>query len=74
MPLDETIETFNYFLGEADKLDLAFICLMKCIPLHEVIIDGKCPPPKKITRSRPIRAIQANRAKFPTILLPPIAP
>ncbi|KAJ7086307.1 flavoprotein NADH-dependent oxidoreductase [Mycena crocata] len=41
MPLPETIETFNYFITEADKLGLSYIVLARYIPFLDLEIDGK---------------------------------
>ncbi|KAJ7239021.1 FMN-linked oxidoreductase [Mycena haematopus] len=41
MPLDETIETYTYFITEADKLGLSYICLARFVPYLDIIIDGK---------------------------------
>ncbi|KAG0704545.1 hypothetical protein DFH29DRAFT_910800 [Suillus ampliporus] len=41
MPLQENIDTFRYFISQADDLDLAYICLVRYIPLFDPIIDGK---------------------------------
>jgi len=38
MPLPETVETYNYFITEAEKLDLAYIVLVRYSPVE---IDGK---------------------------------
>jgi len=31
MPLEETVETYSYFISEADKLGLAYICLVRYV-------------------------------------------
>ncbi|KAJ7778403.1 hypothetical protein B0H16DRAFT_886102 [Mycena metata] len=41
MPLQETIDTFSYFISEADKLNLSYITLFRYIPRLDPIIDGK---------------------------------
>src|ERR1700691_2988273 len=41
MPLNETIETFGYFLREAEKLDLAYVCFLRYTEAFDAIIDGK---------------------------------
>ncbi|KAG5638345.1 hypothetical protein H0H81_000588 [Sphagnurus paluster] len=41
MPLQETLDTFNYFISEADKLGLAYITLVRYIPATDVEFDGK---------------------------------
>lgn len=40
MPLDETLETFNYFITEADKLNLSYITLVRYTPYLDVEFDG----------------------------------
>lgn len=41
MPLQETIDTYNYFLSEADKLGLSYIVLVRYSALMDVEYDGK---------------------------------
>ncbi|EGO00744.1 hypothetical protein SERLA73DRAFT_167001 [Serpula lacrymans var. lacrymans S7.3] len=41
MPLQDTLDTFNYFISEADKLDLAYICLMRYLATMDPKFDGK---------------------------------
>jgi len=41
MPLAETIETYNYFISEADKLGLSYIVLARYVPFLDFEIDGK---------------------------------
>jgi len=41
MPLAETVETYKYFITEAEKLDLAYIVLVRYGPQSDVEIDGK---------------------------------
>ncbi|KAJ7629344.1 hypothetical protein B0H17DRAFT_1109874 [Mycena rosella] len=41
MPLPETVETFTYFIAEADKLGLAYIMLARYLPVLDVEVDGK---------------------------------
>ncbi|KAJ7139514.1 hypothetical protein C8R44DRAFT_939379 [Mycena epipterygia] len=41
MSLAETIETFTYFIGEADKLGLAYIMLARYLPVLDIELDGK---------------------------------
>ncbi|KAF7367405.1 Artemisinic aldehyde Delta(11(13)) reductase [Mycena sanguinolenta] len=41
MPLEETIETYNYFISEADKLGLSYFCLLRYLPIHDMFFDGK---------------------------------
>jgi hypothetical protein len=43
MPLPETVETFKYFITEAEKLDLAYIVLMRYSRALDMEIDGGCP-------------------------------
>jgi 2,4-dienoyl-CoA reductase-like NADH-dependent reductase (Old Yellow Enzyme family) len=35
MPLEETLATFSYFITEADKLNLAYICLARHLPMFD---------------------------------------
>lgn len=41
MPLEETIDTFSYFISEIDKLDIAFIDLLRYAPAFDEVFDGK---------------------------------
>ncbi|KAF5356394.1 hypothetical protein D9758_009472 [Tetrapyrgos nigripes] len=41
MPLEDTIETFTYFITEADKLNLAYMMLLRYSETMNPIIDGK---------------------------------
>ncbi|KAJ7732766.1 hypothetical protein B0H14DRAFT_3168886 [Mycena olivaceomarginata] len=41
MPLEETIETYSYFISEADKLGLSYICLARFVPSSDIIVEGK---------------------------------
>lgn len=41
MPLQETLDTFKYFLSEADKLQLSYIVLVRYVATLDVEIDGK---------------------------------
>ncbi|KAJ7806162.1 hypothetical protein B0H14DRAFT_3768845 [Mycena olivaceomarginata] len=41
MPLEETIEMYNYFISEADKLGLSYICLARLVPSSDIIVEGK---------------------------------
>ncbi|CAA7264372.1 unnamed protein product [Cyclocybe aegerita] len=40
MPLEETLETYSYFISEADKLNLAYICLMRYGPKMQFEYEG----------------------------------
>lgn len=40
MPLQETLDTFSYFISEADKLGLAYITLIRYFESFDPIIDG----------------------------------
>ena len=42
MPLPETVETYKYFITEAEKLDLAYITLVRYARQSDVEIDGWC--------------------------------
>ncbi|KAJ7626922.1 flavoprotein NADH-dependent oxidoreductase [Roridomyces roridus] len=41
MPLQETLDTYEYLLREADKLNLAYVCLARYSPWLDVEFDGK---------------------------------
>ncbi|KAK2459474.1 hypothetical protein APHAL10511_008508 [Amanita phalloides] len=41
MPLQETLDTFTYFITEADKLGLSYITLLRYAPALDVEFDGK---------------------------------
>ncbi|KAJ7187787.1 hypothetical protein C8R46DRAFT_978591 [Mycena filopes] len=41
MPLDDTLETYNYFISETDKLGLSYIMLTRHVPFLDTVIDGK---------------------------------
>ncbi|KIY69215.1 FMN-linked oxidoreductase [Cylindrobasidium torrendii FP15055 ss-10] len=41
MPLEETLETFSYFITEADKLKLAYIVLARYGEAIDPVFDGK---------------------------------
>ena len=43
MPLQETLDTFKYFLSEADKLKLSYITLVRYLPHTDVEYDGMSP-------------------------------
>ncbi|KAF8966607.1 hypothetical protein BDZ97DRAFT_1657479 [Flammula alnicola] len=40
MPLQETLDTYSYFITEADKLNLAYIALVRYHPYFDIEIDG----------------------------------
>jgi 2,4-dienoyl-CoA reductase-like NADH-dependent reductase (Old Yellow Enzyme family) len=40
MPLQETLDTFSYFISEADKLGLAYITLARYSEALDPVIDG----------------------------------
>jgi len=41
MPLPETLETYKYFLSEADKLGLSYIAIVRYVAAYDVQIEGK---------------------------------
>jgi len=41
MPLTDTIDTFSYFITEADKLKLAYIALVRYLDHLDVVYDGQ---------------------------------
>lgn len=40
MPLQETLDTYKYFIGEADKLNLSYIVLLRYSTIFDVEFDG----------------------------------
>lgn len=40
MPLEDTLATYQYFVKEADKLDLAYICFLRYLKSFDVELDG----------------------------------
>jgi len=40
MPLQEAIDTYSYFITEADKLNLAYITLLRYHPFLDFEYDG----------------------------------
>ncbi|EEB92268.1 hypothetical protein MPER_09250, partial [Moniliophthora perniciosa FA553] len=40
MPLEDTLETFRYFITQADNLRLAYICLVGYDERLNIVIDG----------------------------------
>ncbi|ESK85807.1 nadh:flavin oxidoreductase nadh oxidase [Moniliophthora roreri MCA 2997] len=41
MPLEDTLETFRYFITQADNLKLAYICLVRYDERLDIVIDGE---------------------------------
>ncbi len=41
MPLQETLDTFTYFISEAGKMKLAYITLIRHNPVFDPLVDGK---------------------------------
>ncbi|PPQ89268.1 hypothetical protein CVT25_001352 [Psilocybe cyanescens] len=41
MPLQETLDTFSYFITEAEKLNLAYFTLVRYAEAFDVVLDGK---------------------------------
>ncbi|KAF5311037.1 hypothetical protein D9619_008127 [Psilocybe cf. subviscida] len=41
MPLQEALNTYSYFITEADKLNLAYFALLRYHPFFDIEIDGK---------------------------------
>ena len=62
MPLPETVETYKYFITEAEKLDLAYIVLVRYSPSADVEIDGQShspipfPPKRALTYWHSLKA------------------
>ena len=42
MPLPETVETYKYFITEAEKLDISYITLVRYVHGSDMEIDGGC--------------------------------
>lgn len=40
MPLQETLDTYSYFISEADKLGISYICLVRYHDTYDVQYDG----------------------------------
>ncbi|KAF8882058.1 hypothetical protein CPB84DRAFT_1791306 [Gymnopilus junonius] len=40
MPLEETLDTYNYYFSELDKLDLAYIALVRYLPFMDATYDS----------------------------------
>lgn len=60
MPLQETLDTFSYFITEADKLNLSYLTLVRYHPSFDVEIDGMMP---FIDRDPKWKLINQNRQK-----------
>ncbi|KAK2467549.1 hypothetical protein APHAL10511_000404 [Amanita phalloides] len=41
MPLQDTLDTFGYFITEADKLGLSYITLVRYVEARDLIVDGR---------------------------------
>ena len=41
MPLQETLDTFGYFLSEVNKLKPSFVTLVRFVAAQDPVIDGK---------------------------------
>jgi len=41
MPLEETLDTYKYFLSEVDKLKLSYVTLVRYVAALDPVIDGK---------------------------------
>lgn len=41
MPLDETLKTYGHFISEADKMGLAYVCLVRYAAKLDATFDGK---------------------------------
>ena len=42
MTLEDTLETYSYFIKEADAMGLAYICLLRYAAKLDASFDGKC--------------------------------
>ena len=41
MPLKETLDTFSYFISEADKIGLSYIVLLRYTEALDPVFDGE---------------------------------
>jgi hypothetical protein len=41
MPLQETLDTYTYFITEADKLGLSYIALLRYVKSLDPVFDGE---------------------------------
>jgi len=41
MPLQESLDTFKYFLSEVDKLKLSYVTLLRRTVALDAVIDGE---------------------------------
>lgn len=41
MPLQETLDTFSYFISEADKIGLSYIVLLRYAEALDPVFDGE---------------------------------
>ncbi|KAH9477118.1 NADP-dependent oxidoreductase lnbE [Psilocybe cubensis] len=51
MPLQETLDTYSYFISEADKLKLSYFNLVRYSPSFDVEFDGKSSNPHDVLES-----------------------
>ena len=51
MPLEETLDTYPYFITEADELNLAYFTLVRYHPSFEVEFDGTYFHPTDLSNS-----------------------
>ena len=42
MPIEDTIETYSYFIKEADSMGLAYVCLVRYSAKFDLEFDGTC--------------------------------
>lgn len=42
MSLEETIETYSYFIREADKLGIVYVDLVRYVDMFDPVFDGTC--------------------------------
>jgi hypothetical protein len=57
MPLQETIDTFGYFVSELDKLDLAYVVFARYLTLFDPQYDGTTVSLPSISSSQLILAL-----------------
>jgi hypothetical protein len=67
MPLQENIDTYQYFICQADVLDLGYICLVRYVPAADPRIDGRivhiAPYPVIEYFRRPVPCYEARRGE-----------
>jgi hypothetical protein len=70
MSLQETLDTYSYFITEADKLNLAYITLVRYHPSSDVEFDGTyfCTNLPDLILTKIIRCETCDTARHPRVL------